>query len=75
MANSTGFIDNGNIWGHPHAARALCEDGKIRKVRLNQSPDTAFSWSGRASIKGKTVRGFVYHGDGGTMRFTTYDPE
>lgn len=69
----TGFITNGNIWGHPHAARAICEDGKVRKVRLNVSPDSTFSWSGRASIKGKTVRGFVYKDEGG-LRFTTYEP-
>lgn len=70
----TGFISN-NIWGHPHAATAICEDGKVRKVRLNQSPDTYFSWTGRTSLKGKTVRGMVYYGDGGELRFTTFDPK
>lgn len=57
-----------NWWGHPTAARALCEDGRIRTIRLNQMPDNAFSWPGRASIGGKTVRGYLYS-EGETLRF------
>lgn len=55
----TGYITNGNMWGHPHAARAKCDDGKIRTVRLNQAADTAFTWRGRASIKSKTITGYI----------------
>jgi hypothetical protein len=48
------------MFQHPsHAIRVMCFDGKRRNVRLNIDADTAFSWPGRASIKGKTVRGYV----------------
>lgn len=54
------FVDSGNLWKHPHTAvNVLCYDGKRRTVRLNREPDGAFSWSGRASFQGKTVKGFV----------------
>ena len=61
----TGFVTNGNAWGHPHAAYALCLDGKVRKVRLNQAADTWFSWPGMVTIKGVTVRGFITGTDNG----------
>jgi hypothetical protein len=52
-------------FSHPsHCEGALCEDGKRRTIRLNLQADTAFSWPGRANIKGKTVRGFVTSKDG-----------
>lgn len=42
-------------WKHPIAVKdALCEDGVRRKIRLNQDGHT-----GRTSIKGKSLRGFV----------------
>ena len=68
----TGYITNGNAWGHPHAAYALCFDGKVRKVRLNQAPDTWFSWSGRATINGVTVRGYITGTDHG-IEFILFD--
>ena len=68
----TGFITNGNAWGHHHAAYARCFDGKVRKVRLNQAADTWFSWSGRATIKGVTVRGYIT-GGGDCLNFVLYD--
>ena len=68
----TRFIDNGNIWGHPHAAKAVCADGIVRKVRLNQSPDTFFSWSGRVTIKKLTVTGYVHADDSGELVFSAY---
>jgi len=37
----------------------LCPDGKRRKVRVNQAPDTFFSHGGRISAYGKTLSGFV----------------
>lgn len=47
-------------FGHPDTCiRCLCPDGKRRTVRLGLDADTAFSWPGRCSIGGKTVRGFV----------------
>jgi hypothetical protein len=64
-AKETGFITNGNAWGHPHAAFALCFDGKVRKVRLNQQADSFFSWPGRVTIKGVTVSGYVTGADNG----------
>lgn len=71
-AKETGFITNGNAWGHPHAAYALCFDGKFRKVRLNQQADSWFSWSGRVTIKGVTVCGYVTGTDNG-LEFRLYD--
>lgn len=68
----TGFITNGNAWGHPHAAYALCFDGRVRKVRLNQAADTWFSWSGRVTIKGVTVSGYVTKTDQG-LEFVLFD--
>lgn len=70
------FVTNGNMWGHPHAVKdAICEDGKRRTVRLNQQADSAFSWPGRTSINGKTVRGYVtgIETDGNAdLEFRTY---
>jgi hypothetical protein len=57
--NKTSFITNGNIWQHAHAALALCEDGKIRKVRLEEAADNAFAWPGKIRIANKTIRGYV----------------
>ena len=68
----TRMITNGNPWGHPHAAYALCFDGKVRKVRLNQQADTWFSWPGRATIRGITVRGYVTRTDDG-LEFVLFD--
>ena len=68
----TGFVSNGNVWGHPHAAYALCFDGRVRKVRLNQVADTWFSWSGRVTIKGVTVRGYITGTDNG-LEFKLFD--
>ena len=72
QTKETGFITNGNAWGHPNAAYALCFDGKVRKVRLNQAADTWFSWSGRAAINGVTVRGYITGTDNG-LEFRLYD--
>lgn len=70
----TRFVTNGNPWGHPHAADALCPDGRVRRVRLNEAPSTVFSWParGRARAGGRTVRGFVSADDTGALRFTPY---
>ena len=69
----TGFITNGNAWGHPHAAYALCFDGKVRKVRLNQQADSWSSWPGRVTIKGVTVSGYITGADNGDIEFRLYD--
>lgn len=70
------WITNGNAWGHPHKVKdALCFDGKRRTVRLNQQADSAFSWSGRCNIKGKTVCGYVTGTDNGDTAFRLYDCE
>lgn len=73
---TTGMITNGNAWGHPHACDAVGPDGKVRRLRLNQSPDTFFSYPGRVNHKGKTLPCFVtcdegvhsYHFDNDTQR-------
>lgn len=78
----TGMITNGNIWGHPHEARAICEDGWVRTVRLGLDADTWFSWParGRATAGGGVVRGFVVEADQfydveGGLRFERYTGE
>lgn len=53
------------MWNHPsHCIGALCDDGKRRIVRLNLQADTLWSWPGRASVGGRTVRGWVEARDG-----------
>lgn len=60
MSDLARMVTNGNAWGHPHkAVNVLCPDGRRRTVRLNQAADSFFSWPGRASINGRTVRGYV----------------
>ena len=71
MTKETGYITNGNIWNHPYAAHAICPDGKIRKIRLNQQANTWFSWPGRCSKYG---RGFVTVKDE-MLVFTPYTKE
>ena len=70
---ATGFITNGNVWGHPNTAYALCFDGRVRKVRLNQQADSFFSWPGRVTINGVTVRGYVTGADNGGIEFMLFD--
>ena len=54
------WITSGEPWFHPYKVKnCLCFDGKRRTIRLNLQPSTYFSWDGRTSIKGKTVKGFV----------------
>lgn len=68
----TSFVTNGNAWGHPHAAYAICFDGKVRKVRLSQQTDSFFSWPGRVTIKGVTVRGYIAFTDD-VLEFRLFD--
>lgn len=68
----TCFIANGIAWGHPHAAYAICFDGKVRKVRLNQQSACRYCWPGRVTIKGVTVRGFITGTDNG-LEFMLFD--
>jgi hypothetical protein len=70
--NGTGMITNGNPWQHPYAALARCPDGKIRRVRLNREADTFFSWPGRVSAYGKTMRGYVTKADNGETEFVPF---
>ena len=54
------MVTTGAPWHHPYkAVNVRCFDGKRRTVRLNQQADTFFSWPGRCTINGKTVRGYV----------------
>lgn len=63
--NGARWYGNG-FWRHPWYVRDVpCQDGKRRTVRLTQQADTYFSWSGRASIGGRTVRGAILTGDNG----------
>lgn len=45
-------------WGVMVRARAVCEDGKLRIVRLG-NPDSHFSCPARVSFRGKIVCGFI----------------
>ena len=57
---------------YPYKCTAICEDGKIRMVFLNQEPDTFFSHPGRTKISRKSIRGFVSVKEDGEMYFTAY---
>lgn len=70
----TGLVYQGP-WSLAHLAYAVCDDdGIIRRVRLNLMPDTAFSYSGRASIAGRTRTGFTAYRPHavGVLEFVTY---
>ena len=54
------FITSGAPWFHPYKVKnCLCFDGKRRTVRLKLQASTYFSWNGRATINGKTMKGYV----------------
>jgi hypothetical protein len=61
-------------WGHPSHAIAFAPDGKLRKVRLGINADSFFSWPGRCSIGGKTIRGYVTKRGDGELEFRPYHP-
>jgi hypothetical protein len=67
----TKMITDG-MWQHPVKAIALCDDGKIRTVRLNQQASNAFAWQGRTTLQGKTITGYVHPDENGTIRFSEY---
>jgi hypothetical protein len=47
-------------WGIIVSAKALCSDGKVRKVcRISSTPDTFFSIPAAVKVKGKTVSGYI----------------
>lgn len=56
----------------PYACRAICPDGKVRKFRTAQSPDTFFSLPARGSILGVSVRGYITARDDGEYEFKPY---
>jgi hypothetical protein len=62
-------------WQHTVAFDAICPDGKVRRVRANQSPDTFFSHPGRCTIGKRTVRGYVTVGQDGEYLFNIYRGE
>jgi hypothetical protein len=46
-------------WGLFTRARARCEDGRLRTVKLSVCADSFFSVPARVSFRGKTVCGFI----------------
>ena len=71
------FITSGPPWFHPYkVVNCLCFDGKRRTVRLNLQPSTYFSWDGRSTIKGRTMKGFVcFTEDGVDLEFRIFTKE
>lgn len=57
---------------YPYKATAICQDGRIRMVFLNQEPDTFFSHPGRCKIKGKSMRGYLTVKEDGEFYFIAY---
>lgn len=54
------YVDNAYPWGLYVSARALCADGKVRKVkRISETADTFFSVPASVTVKGKTVSGYI----------------
>lgn len=63
-AEGTGVYTTGGFNNVAVIAKAMCEDGVVRTIRLNSTgPDTFFSHPGRTSIKRKSVRGYVTMGE------------
>lgn len=60
------------FWGNLIAVTAICPDGRVRKIRLNQSADTFFSHPGRTTIAGHAITGYVSHGDDREYHFTPH---
>ena len=47
-------------WGINVSGRALCADGKVRKLkRIAQTADTFFSTPASVEVRGKTIAGYV----------------
>ena len=54
------YLETAGPWQVFIGARALCPDGKVRKVkRIGQVGDTFFSIPAAISLKRKTVTGFL----------------
>jgi hypothetical protein len=53
------WVEQVGPWSLYTRARAICEDGKPRIVRLAQTADSFFSVPARLSYQGKTVSGFI----------------
>jgi hypothetical protein len=57
-ANGT-WVEQSGPWGLFTRARARCEDGQLRIVKLSVCADSFFSVPARVSYRGKTVCGFI----------------
>lgn len=71
----TGLVHDDSPWRLARLAYAVCDDdGIVRRVRLNVTPDTVFSYGGRASIAGRTRSGFTAYQpfSDGVLEFVTY---
>jgi uncharacterized membrane protein len=53
-------LEQSQPWGLFTGGRALCSDGKVRKLaRISMTADTFFSIPAAVRVAGKTVTGFV----------------
>ena len=53
------YLDLDNTYLDTVSGRALCSDGKVRKLKRVGMADTFFSMPAAVSVKGKTVTGFI----------------
>ena len=57
-AKGTEIIRGPGPWALNIAARAICPDGRVRKMRIGEA-DTFWTCPARLSYRGKTISGFV----------------
>lgn len=70
-AKDTEIIQSRGPWAQNIAARAICPDGKVRKMKISEA-DTLWTCPARFTFKGKYVSGFVsFESDSGL----TSDPD
>lgn len=64
-------------WGTFHGGRAMCSDGKVRRlVRIAETADTFFSVPAAVQVKGRSVSGYVtFETAEGSNVATDTDPE
>lgn len=55
---------NDDFYGWSVKARAICPDGRIRKVRLSCAPESLWTIQARLSIRNTTLTGWVFQKDG-----------
>lgn len=62
---------NNDNFGFRVQAKAICPDGKIRKVRLGCASDSFWTIPARLSIRNTTLTGWIFQGEDGEYHFNS----